>query len=43
MCLLAVYHELGGGFVEAVYERALAKELRDRGLKADCQVPITGS
>ena len=37
----SVYRELGGGFVEAVYERALAKELTRLNLRVDCQVPIT--
>ena len=31
---------LGAGFLEKVYERALLVELRQRGLKAECQVPI---
>ncbi|MEW5947890.1 MAG: GxxExxY protein [Thermodesulfobacteriota bacterium] len=31
---------LGGGFLEKVYETALLIELKDRGLKADSQVPI---
>lgn len=31
---------LGTGFLEKVYERALMVELRKRGLKAECQVPI---
>ena len=31
---------LGGGFLEKVYENALLIELKDRGLKADSQVPI---
>ena len=39
----SVYRELGGGFVEAVYERALAKELTRLRLTVDCQVPITVS
>lgn len=30
-----VYNELRSGFVEAVYEHALTKELRHEGLKAD--------
>jgi GxxExxY protein len=37
----SVYRELGGGFVEPVYERALAKELTRLNLRVDCQVPIT--
>ena len=35
------YNELGSGFIEAVYERALAWELRNAGLKADRQVTLT--
>jgi GxxExxY protein len=35
----SVYRELGGGFVEPVYERALAKELTRLNLRVDCQVP----
>ena len=31
---------LGSGFLEKVYENALLKELHDRGLKAESQVPI---
>ena len=31
---------LGSGFLEKVYENALLLELRQRGLKADSQVPI---
>ena len=36
-----VYNELGSGFLEAVYEHALTKELRTYGLKADRQIPVT--
>jgi GxxExxY protein len=32
---------LGTGFLERVYERALMVELRQQGLKAECQAPIT--
>ena len=32
--------ELGGGFLEKIYEKALIVELRNRGLKAESQVPI---
>jgi GxxExxY protein len=32
---------LGAGFLEKVYEKALLVELNKRGLKAECQVPIT--
>jgi GxxExxY protein len=31
---------LGHGFLEKVYENALLKELNERGLKAESQVPI---
>lgn len=31
---------LGAGFLEKVYENALMLELRERGLKAESQVPI---
>ena len=31
---------LGPGFLEKVYENALKVELKRRGLKAECQVPI---
>ena len=34
---------LGPGFLEKVYQNALLIELENRGLKADCQVPITVS
>jgi len=35
-----VANHLGGGFLEKVYDRALARELRLRGISADTQVPI---
>jgi GxxExxY protein len=31
---------LGHGFLEKVYENAILKELNERGLKAESQVPI---
>ena len=34
-----VSNVLGAGFLEKVYERALLKELRARGIKAETQVP----
>ncbi|MGE5323755.1 MAG: GxxExxY protein [Actinomycetota bacterium] len=34
-----VYNELGYGFLEAVYEEALSRALRDGGFKVDRQVP----
>lgn len=36
----AVYHVLGYGFLEKVYENALAFELRQRGFKVEQQKPI---
>jgi len=35
-----VHRTLGEGFLEKVYENALLIELRNQGIKADCQVPI---
>lgn len=35
-----VYNELGYGFLEKVYERALLFELRSRGLMCESQIPI---
>jgi GxxExxY protein len=35
-----VYHRLGYGFLEKVYENALASELRHMGLKVEQQVKI---
>ena len=38
--LYAVYKELGFGFLEKVYENAMAIELRNLGLQVKHQVPI---
>ena len=35
-----IHKELGPGLLETVYEVILTNELRDRGLKAERQVPI---
>ena len=35
-----VSNELGAGFLESVYEKALLIALRQRGLKAAAQVPV---
>ena len=35
-----VHQELGPGLLESVYEIVLTKELQDRGLKAERQVPM---
>ena len=36
-----VYRELGAGFVEGVYARALAIELVNRGLRVESEVPVS--
>ncbi len=40
-CFYHVYNELGFGFLEKVYEKALLIELRSRGLQCDAQCPIS--
>ncbi len=37
---IAVHRELGPGLLETVYEAVLARELADRGLKLERQVPV---
>jgi len=37
---IAVHRELGPGLLETVYEVVLARELNDRGLKTERQVPV---
>ena len=37
---IAVHRGLGPGLLETVYEVTLARELRDRGLKVNRQVPV---
>jgi len=39
-CVYEVYRQLGCGFLEKVYERALARELELHQLKVACQVPF---
>lgn len=39
-CVFAVSNELGPGFLERVYENALAIELRDAGLLVQTQQPV---
>lgn len=36
-----VSNELGAGFLESVYEKALQFALRQKGLKAESQVPVS--
>ena len=40
-CAMKVHSTLGPGFLESVYRRALAHELRKAGLKVDCEKPVT--
>jgi len=37
---IAVHRELGPGLLETVYEVVLARELQDRGLTVERQVPV---
>jgi GxxExxY protein len=39
-CVFEVYRELGHGFLERVYEKALLIEFNSQMLKAQAQVPI---
>jgi GxxExxY protein len=39
-CVYEVFKQLGGGFLEKVYENALLKELQAQGLQAESQVAI---
>jgi len=39
-CAIAVHRELGPGLLETVYEVVLARELLNRGLKVEGQVPV---
>ena len=39
---LEVYNQLGFGFVESVYSKALEVELRERGHRVDREVPVPG-
>jgi len=40
-CIYEVFRQLGAGFLEKVYERALVWELKSAGLKAETQKPVT--
>jgi GxxExxY protein len=35
------HRRLGPGFLESIYEKALEIELGNKGLRVDCQVPVT--
>lgn len=39
-CAMTVHSVLGAGFLESVYQNALAHELRKAGLQVDCEKPI---
>jgi GxxExxY protein len=39
-CVFEVYRQLGCGFLEKVYEKALLAELELQGLMAEAQVPV---
>ena len=39
-CFYDVYNELGFGFVESIYARALEITMRERGLRVDREYPI---
>jgi len=39
-CFYEVYNQLGYGFLEKVYERAMLKELSGKGLRVQSQVPV---
>jgi hypothetical protein len=40
-CAMKVHSVLGPGFLESVYQKALAHELGKAGLKVECEKPIT--
>ncbi len=40
-CAMKVHSTLGPGFLELVYQKALAHELAKAGLKVECGKPIT--
>jgi len=39
-CVYEVYRQLGCGYLEKVYERALLRELSLKGLQSEAQVPF---
>jgi GxxExxY protein len=40
-CAYRVYNQMGFGFLESVYEKCMAIELRNESITASCQQPIT--
>ena len=40
-CCYAVHNQLGSGFLESVYRKALVIELRQAGLRANGEVPLS--
>ena len=40
-CAMKVHSTLGPGYLESVYQKALAHELAKAGLKVECEKPIT--
>ena len=39
-CAMEVHRTLGNGFLESVYQNALAHELKKEGLDVECEVPL---
>jgi len=39
-CAMKVHRTLGNGFLESVYQNALAHELKKEGLDVECEVPL---
>jgi GxxExxY protein len=40
-CAMRVHSALGPGFLESVYQKALAHEMLKHGLRVECEKPIT--
>ena len=40
-CAFAVHRELGPGFKESIYQTAMCLELDSRGIRFECEKPIT--
>lgn len=39
-CAMRVHSTLGSGFLESVYQKSLAHELRKAGMRVECEKPI---